>query len=419
MNNSPSERPQRILFVSQLFDPEPTFKGGEFAQALTREGFAVEVITGFPHYPGGKIYPGFQVRPIIRERLGDVDVTRLAIYPYHGKNLILRGLCYLSFFLTSSLYLLITSRSRDIIYVFYPAITAGLAALGAKVFRRSKVVIDIQDLWPDSLSATGVSNNKIIRTLIDFVCRLQYRHADHLVVLSQGFRNAVISRGAPPDRVSVIYNWADETLTPDDAAAGGYRSNDKFRALFAGNMGSAQGLSTLVDAAAIVGRERPDVSFYFMGAGIELDRLREHAERCASNITFLPRVPLKQVQTYLKRADCLLITLKPDDLFAITIPSKTQAYLHAGRPIVISAPGEAAELVKDAGAGFVARAGDADDIAAAIIRLRDTSPQQRAAMGRDGHSFYVRNLAFEKGVTAFAALFRRLAEARRSGSARP
>lgn len=423
MKRSPSGvSPQRILFVSQLFDPEPTFKGWKFAQALTQRGFSVEVITGFPNYPGGQLYPGYRIRPITREQRGDVKVTRLAIYPYHGRNVLLRALCYLSFFFSSALYLVLRSRRSDIIYVFYPAITAGFSALVAKLIRGPRVVIDIQDLWPDSLLATGVLKNRLIRNLLGLVSRIQYKSADRLVGLSQGFRDIMISRGAAPEKVKVIYNWADETVAADGLQPEGYGPGEHFRALFAGNMGAAQGLPALIEAASLVQNVRPDVVFYFMGAGIDVEPLKQQAARMTRNVRFLPRVPLEQVQGYLKSADCLLITLKPDDLFSITIPSKTQAYLFAGRPIMIAVPGEAAEMVRAAGAGVSAIPGDAADIAAAIVRLRDMNPDERARMGARGQSFYASNLAFDTGVAAFVKLFQELertAPAARSTASKP
>ncbi len=400
---------QRILFVSQLFDPEPTFKGLAFAKALASHGFRVEVVTGFPNYPGGKLYQGYRIRWLSKEIIDNVLVTRLAMFPYHGRSIFLRTLCYASFCFAATIYLTVSSRRDDIIYVFYPAITAGLSAIIAKFVRRCKVVIDIQDLWPDSLEATGVLSNRYIRVLIDLVCQLQYRNADRLCVLSQGFMNTLLSRGARPDQVRVIYNWADETILPQVVAPNGYNPHDGFRVLFAGNIGAAQGLSALVTAAEIVRRARPDISIYIMGDGIELSTLKKQALGSSGNIIFLPRVPLTQVQRYLKEADCLLIHLRPDKLFSITIPSKTQAYLYAGRPIVIAAHGEAASLVERAGAGIAARPGDPEDIARAIVRLRDTSLSERIDMGRRGREFYEANMSFNKGVHAFVELFCELA----------
>lgn len=401
-------RAPRVIYVSQLFDPEPTFKGLRYVQALVDQGFAIEVVTGFPNYPGGKIYDGYKIRLFSRERLGNVSVTRLAVYPYHGRNSLKRALAYASFCLSTAVYLTFCARKSDIIYVFYPAFTAGFAALLAKVLRGSKVIIDVQDIWPDSLDATGMIKSRMVNRILASACRVQYRVADHLVVLSNGFRDLLVSRGATPDKVSVIYNWAEETAAPSSRTPLAYHPADRFRALFAGNMGAAQGLFALIEAAAIVERERPDVAFYFMGSGIEVGALRAQAEASARNVSFIPRVPLEQVHSYLKEADCLMVHLRPDPLFAITIPSKTQAYLYAGRPVLMAVEGEAADLIEGAGAGLAARPGDARDIADKIIQLRDASPQARAAMGERGRGFYDRNLSFAKGVAATASLFHAL-----------
>jgi colanic acid biosynthesis glycosyl transferase WcaI len=408
VNVQSGARKSRIIYVSQLFDPEPTFKGLRYAQELASQGFHIEVVTGFPNYPGGKLYEGYNVRAIAREQIGKLHVTRLAIYPYHGKSAFKRALAYLSFSISAAIYLLYYAQKNDIIYVFYPALTAGYSALLAKVFRGSKVVIDVQDIWPDSLEATGMIKSRLLHRILGLVCRLQYRFADHLVVLSRGFRDLLVSRGADPEKVSVIYNWAEEASAPASRAPLAYHPADRFRALFAGNMGAAQGLSTLIEAAAIVENERPDVAFYFMGSGIEVGALRAQAEACARNVSFVPRVPLEQVHSYLTEADCLMVHLRPDPLFAITIPSKTQAYLYAGRPVLMAVEGEAADLIEGAGAGLAARPGDARDIADKIIRLRDAGPQARMAMGERGRVFYDQNLSFARGVAATASLFQAL-----------
>ena len=140
----------RLIFLSQLYDPEPTFKGAKFIDALQKSGFDIEVVTGFPNYPGGQVYDGYRIKPITREVLKNTKVTRLAIYPSHDRNALKRMLCYFSFFISSFLYLTLRAKKADLIYVSYPSLTAGLAAVGAKLFRRTPILLDVQDMWPDS-----------------------------------------------------------------------------------------------------------------------------------------------------------------------------------------------------------------------------------------------------------------------------
>ena len=403
----------RILFLSQLFDPEPTAKGLSFIQGLIERGIDAEVVTGFPNYPGGKVYPGYRMRWCQSETMEGVKITRLATYPSHDASAVKRISCYLSFYATSLLHLLFRARRNDLIYVYYPSLTAGLAAISAKLFRRTPVVLDIQDLWPDSLGASGMMTNRLLLAVVHFFCGLLYRNCNHIIVQSPGFRRLLLARGVPTDKITVIYNWADEIPPPEPAALpAGFQATDELRFLFAGNMGAAQGLAALLDAALLVQTARPDLAFYFLGSGAERGALEDHAARLRlHNVRFLPRVSMPEARAYLAAADCLIVHLKDQPLFQVTIPSKTQAYLFAGHPILMAVPGDAADLVKSAGAGLVAMPEQPADLAAKVLALAALTPAARAAMGARGRSFYLTRLSARQGLDATATLIRQHARA--------
>jgi len=416
-SHSAGRRRARIYIVSQLFDPEPTFKGLKFAKALKDGGSDVEVVTGFPNYPGGKIYEGYRIRPLKRETMSGVRVTRLAIYPDHGRRALRRIICYVSFMVTALVYLLINVRRGDIIYVFYPSLTAGFAALGARLFHGARIVVDIQDVWPDSLTATGMIGDGLMLRIIGSLCDILYKASDRIIVLSIGFRDLLVSRGVSPDKIRVIYNWAEESESPVVLATCAGPQTSEFSVLFAGNMGVAQGLETILDAAALVERVRPNIRFNFMGSGVEAGALQARAAAQHPNVRFLPRVALGDVGAHLRSADCLLVHLKDDPLFAITIPSKTQAYLYAGRPIVMAVRGEAAGIIERAGAGLVACPEDAAGVARRVIELHDMAPECRAEMGRRGRAFYEEHMSFDRGLAAFRDLVAELDEGHQNAPA--
>lgn len=402
-------RRPRLILLTQWFDPEPTFKGEIFARALHARGFDVEVVTGFPNYPGGKLYPGYRIRPIQREMIGPIHVTRLPLYPSHDQSAVGRAANYVSFFLSSCLYLLFGAQKADAIYVYHPPITVGCAAAIVRLFRRTPTIIDVQDMWPDTLKATGMIGNPRLLGLIEQVCLWLYRQVDHIVVLSPGFRNLLKDRGVPDGKISVIYNWADEQavagagLPVPDALA----SRVRFRVMFAGNMGRAQALGNVLDAAELVGRRAPHVDICMMGGGLEVANLQEKVSaRGLSNVHFLPQVPMREVGAFLNAVDCLLVHLRDDPLFAITIPSKTQAYLAAGKPVIMAVPGDAADLIREAGCGTVVPPEDAVALADAIVDMALLPREQIAALGRAAKRYYDDNLSLEKGVDTFATLFR-------------
>lgn len=155
----------RVLLLTQWFDPEPTFKGLVFARALVEKGFDVEVITGFPNYPGGKVYPGYKIKILQKEQIDGVSVVRVPLYPSHDKNKLGRILNYVSFSTSLVLYGLFSKRP-DVIYSYHPPLTVGVASAVIGFFRRVPVVNDIQDMWPDTLSSTGMISNRRVLSVV-------------------------------------------------------------------------------------------------------------------------------------------------------------------------------------------------------------------------------------------------------------
>ena len=401
----------RVLLMTQWFDPEPTFKGIVFARELVRQGFEVEVITGFPNYPGGKIYPGYKIRLVQKEQIEGVNVTRVPLYPSHDKSKIGRILNYVSFACSLMIYGLF-SKKADVIYAYHPPLTVGIAASIVGFFRSVPVVNDIQDMWPDTLSSTGMISNKRVITLVGKVCEWVYKRSTKIVVLSPGFRTLLVERGVPPEKIEVIYNWCAEDAI---AQASGektavFKPDAKFRILFAGNMGLAQALDVVLDAAVLLSTTAPQIEFVFLGGGLEVNNLKQLAQQLdLQNVVFLPPVSMAEVGAYLNAADALLVHLKKDELFRITIPSKTQAYMAAGRPILMAVDGDAADLVSNSHSGVVAKSGDAQSIADAAIKLLNATESERQTMAENGKAFYKANLSLSRGVERFGLIFKSLA----------
>jgi len=401
----------RILLLTQWFDPEPTFKGLVFARELVAQGFEVEVVTGFPNYPGGQLYSGYKVKLLQREVIDGVNVTRVPLYPSHGQSGIGRVLNYVSFAASSLLYGLFGARKPDVIYAYHPPLTVGMSAALIRLFRRVPVVYDIQDMWPDTLRATGMFSNEKALRLVSRVCDWVYRRVDQIVVLSPGFKRLLIERGVQAAKIDVIYNWCAEDMVCTAVAdkPGNFPSSDTFRVLFAGNMGKAQALDALMDAAAILKQRAANVSLVFLGGGVEVSRLQAVAQqKLLDNVIFLPGVPMAEVGAYLASADALMVHLKKDPLFTITIPSKTQAYMATGKPLIMGVEGDAAQVVCDAGCGLIAEPQNPQALADACIELSLLTEQMRAEMGQRGKEFYRQKLSLEVGVQRFGEHFRRL-----------
>ncbi|MEI6813805.1 MAG: glycosyltransferase family 4 protein [bacterium] len=403
----------RILLLTQWFDPEPSFKGLAFARELRALGHDVEVLTAFPNYPGGVIYPGYTLRWRQEERLEGFRIRRVWVYPSHDRNPIRRIISYGSFALTALLGGLRGMQRPDVIYAYHPPMTIGIPAVALGWWWGVPFVLDVQDLWPDTVATSGMMSSRPVLAVLSAFCNFVYRRAAHIAVLSQGFRRTLIGRGVPEHKVSVIRNWADEGrlafAPPDPAFKTTLGFDGRLVVLFAGTMGAGQALDVILDAARLARSRVPAALFVFVGDGTARAELEREAATL-DNVRFLPRQPLDAMGPILAMSDLLLVSLRDDALFRITIPSKTQAYLASGRPILMCVAGEAAEIVDEARAGMVVPPGSADAIVHALERFSALSEGERAELGANGKHYYDTHLSLRQGVATFGALFKQVVE---------
>jgi len=405
----------RILFIAHYFQPEPNFFIAlPFAKKLVEFGHEVEVLTGFPNYPGGKVFEGYRIRPLQREILEGIPVVRVPLYPSHDKSAIRRAISYASLAASQSTIGTFLVKPADVAFVNQGPATLGLPACVIRFLRQIPFVYTIQDLWPDTLEASGMFNSQLGLNMVNSWCNFVYKRASRIVVITPGFKRKLCERGVPENKIEVIYNWCD-----DSQIASGERNpqlskslgmEGRFNIVFAGNMGKAQSLSAVLDTAKIIAPEYPTVQFVFVGSGVEVDSLKDKATIMKlKNVLFLPRQPVSQIGAILSLADVLLIHLKNDPLFRITVPSKTQAYMAAGRPILIGVKGDAADLVKKAKAGLSCEPENPQSIAEAVRKFQAMSQQELGKMGANGRKFYEKELSFEIGARKYEKLFEAVA----------
>lgn len=399
---------KRILLITQWFDPEPTFKGLLFAKELVSRGFDVEVITGFPNYPGGKLYNGYRLKLVQKETIDGVLVTRVPLFPSHNKSKLGRIINYISFAFSSLFYGLIFAKRPDVIYAYHPPLTVGISVSIIKFFRRVPVILDIQDMWPDTLKATGMINNLRVLGLVTKICNLIYSSVTKIVVLSPGFKKLLIDRGVPNSKIEIIYNWADERVLRNinNQASAELVGIDGFKVMFAGNIGKAQGLDVILDAALLLKVEEPRAHFIILGRGLELNKLKRSAAAMnLDNVHFLPSVDMEKVGYFLNSADALLIHLNSNPLFEITIPGKTQAYMAVGKPIIMGVRGDASNLVSRADCGFCFEPENSAALVSAVKDLIFLTPAERETLGKNAENFYNKNLSVKVGVNLWVKVF--------------
>lgn len=395
----------RVLLVSQYYWPESFTITAEIAR-LTSVGFHVTVLTGQPNYPAGRIFPGYRPLSIRRETVQGIEVIRLPLLPRGSGSGLRLLLNYASFILSGLLIapFLLRGRRFDVIFVF--GLSPLLQALPAVLLSRLKgapMVIWVQDLWPESLSATGFIRNPALLGMVRILVRLIYRNSARILVQSEAFRAPVAALSPPGAAIHCVPNSGQtvpEGSTPSGAArALGERIARGFTIVFAGNLGHAQGLDTVLDALDRL-RDLPDVRLCLVGSGALDGWLAEERRRRDLTMLDLPgRFAPEDMPTILSQASALLVSLRQEEIFSLTVPSKMQTYLSAGRPILAALDGEGARILNEAGAGFASPAGDAEALATAIRRMARLPESERRAMGLSGRRYFDMHFAPDR-ITA-------------------
>lgn len=394
----------RVLVLSQYFWPE-SFIINDIVRTLDEQGHEVVVATGKPNYPDGKVFEGYRAFGTQRERYLDrIDVVRVPLWPRGGggaRNLILN---YLSFVIAGFFCLpwLLRKREFDAILVFAPSpILQAIPAIPLKWIKRAKLALWVQDLWPDSLAATGFVKNPHVLRMVGWLVKAIYRCCDKLLVQSQAFFMPV-ARYAPKEKIYYFPNSIRGERIAEESTAVPRELiellNNHFCVVFAGNLGTAQGLETIVQAAIEL-RGEPDLRVVLVGSGSRLAWLESQKRSLGLDNLVLPgRFPIQAMPYIFERSSALLVTLSDRDIFSQTVPSKIQAYLAAGKPILASLNGEGARVVIEAGAGLTSPAEQVHALVKNIREFQSMNPLQRKQMGRAGRDYFDRNFEMRSQV---------------------
>lgn len=384
--------------ISQWYDPEMGSAAipGVIARSLTDLGHEVSVVTGFPNYPTGKVYPGYRVRPYQHETRKNVSVHRAPMYASHDAHGGRRATNFLSFAAGASAVAVAKLSSVDAVLVYSSPATAAIPAMALRALRRRPFVVHIQDLWPESVLSSSLLGEEWanrVSALLHRFCDAVYRHASAVAVTSPGMADLIASRGVRETKISVIPNWADESSFRPVPANRRLRSelglDRRFTVMYAGNFGEYQALDVMIEAAASL-RDRADIQFALVGGGVTEDDLRRSVARNRlDNVLFIPPQPFDRMADLLALGDVQVISLQDRPLFHTTLPSKLQATLSAGRPVIAALVGDAADIVEASGAGIIVKPGSASALADAVRTLADQPSESVAALGRTGRTYYL------------------------------
>lgn len=395
----------KIGIVSQYYAPEDARIPTDLARSLRERGHSVRVITAFPSYPRGQVFDGYRQSWHHIEDDSGVRVRRVPTFVSHSQNPITRILTYLSFALASTLRWR-ELQSADVIYVYATQMTAAIGPAIWKAFGGPPFVLHVQDLWPESVTQSSLMPGGPVSRLVDRALtpwlRSLYRRAAGVIAIAPTMRELLTARGADPESLTVIPNWANE----GGKASRRKPEHDRTSVVYAGNFAPLQSLDLAIRAAAQV-VDLEGFRLTLIGSGVSEQALRHLTAECgASNVRILDRVPRDEMDQVYAESDYQLVTLQDLPIFRGTIPSKVQNSLNAGVPMITNVAGDVTSIVSDNRLGIVCEPGSIDSLVQAFRSAHAVSPEERASMGQRCRDYYDELMSLGNGVHAVESVLR-------------
>jgi glycosyltransferase involved in cell wall biosynthesis len=384
----------KVLLVTQYFYPE-NFKSNDIAIELTKKGHEVTVLTGLPNYPEGKIYKNYGFFKGSKEHHQGVNVIRTWLVPRGKGGGVRLFLNYFSWAFFASVRALTLSFQQkfDVVMVHEPSpITQGFPAILVSKIQKIPLHFWVLDLWPESLTSAGGIKNKMVLSVFEKVVKYIYNNSDKILISSKGFKESILAKGNYADKLVYFPNWAEDSILKGNADYPIPELPKGFKIIFAGNIGMAQDVMSIVKGALIL-KDQLDIHFIFVGDGRSKPQLEQFVDENNLNQTvhFLGRFPLDAMKTFFSRADVLLVSLKDELIFNLTVPAKLQAYMCTKTSILGMLNGEGAAIINDAKCGFSVKAADSEALAEQILSMYQMSEEERNSLGENGFKYYEEN----------------------------
>lgn len=386
----------KILIVTNHFYPE-NFKCNDLAFELQKRGHKVTVMTTIPNYPLGKYLDGYGVFKRRREVINGVTIHRSLITPRGKDNKIKLALNYLTGTIFASLRACLWSVTRrfDLVIVHETSpVMIGIPGVIIKRIQRIPMLFWVLDLWPESLQAAGDINNPLVLNCFRNLTRWIYRNSNRILISSKGFRRSICQMGDFNSRIHFFPNWIDNALTTTTTTSSSSHSPTPqipefpkgFNVLFAGNIGKAQDMPHVLDAARLL--LNTNVNFIILGDGRDRINAQQRAfQEGLTNVHFLGRYPLETMPDFFAKADVMFLVLKDEPIFALTVPAKVQAYMSAGKPIVAMINGEGADVINEADCGWSVPAESPEALANLLRQLANSPTQLLHQKGQNGRQY--------------------------------
>ena len=381
----------KILIVSQYFWPE-NFRINDFIPELIGKGHEVSILTGKPNYPSGKFFSEFLKKPFSFSNYMGADIYRVPIVP-RGSNTFQLFLNYISFVITGTLIgaWKLRKLKPDLIFVYEPSpVTVGIPAVVIGKLKKAPVVFWALDLWPETLQAVGGIQSKSVLWGIEKMVRFIYNNCTLVLGQSKSFVKSIQSHCDYPQRVQYFPSWAEKLHSAKNTSAKFFapeieKNDESFNILFAGNIADAQDMPAVLNAAELLRNHKP-IKWIIVGDGRRFEWLKSQVKKrqLEEHFIILGRFPLERMPSFFAHADALLVSLKKDPVFSLTIPAKLQTYLMTGIPILGMLDGEGSKIIEESNAGISSSASDSESLAAAAIKMSMLSSKERNQLGQNG-----------------------------------
>lgn len=416
----------RVLFLSHYYPPEgnaPANRVHALCRRWARDGHDVTVITCAPNVPSGVVYDGYRNRAWQTETIDGVRVVRVWTHLAPNQGTLRRILNYVSFLVTGALAG-IAARRPDVVVATSPQLFCGIAGALVARLRRRPFVLEIRDIWPESIVTVGALRNARLVRALEWLETRMYAAAAHIVTVGEGYREQLCQKGVAAEKITVISNGVDQEAFYPRAADPALRQRwglgERFVCAYVGTIGMASGLDVVLRAARrLAERGRTDIHFLIVGDGaVRAELAADAAQQGLDNVTFTGRLDKALIPPTLASVDVCLVHLKKRDLFATVMPSKIFEAAAMAKPIILGVEGHAAGLVRRAGCGICIEPENETELVAALERMAD-DPALAAALGQAGRDYFVRR--FDRAALAadYLEVIRRVREESAAEAERP
>lgn len=388
----------RVLLVTQYFYPE-NFKANDMAFELAKRGYDVTVLTAIPNYPQGRFFDGYGLLKKRNEVLNGVKVIRTLLFPRRNGATKWMVLNYISFTFFSSLKALRLgiTKKYDVILVHEPSpILIGIPAIIVKKIQKIPLHFWVLDLWPESLTAAGGIKNRNVLSFFNRLTKWIYRNSDTLMIGSKGFRQSIESKGNFSSKIDYFPNWVEDAFISPETGLKIPTIPEGFNIMIAGNMGESQDLPHIMETAKLL--RGTNINFVFIGDGRKKTFVEEFSRKngLENQIYCLGKFPPKYMPVFFNKADILFFALRKSPIFSLTVPSRLQAYMSSGKPIVAMIDGEGADLIKEAECGWSVPAEEPNELASLLSSLSKMNPEILMEKGKNGKIYSQNYFQFSK-----------------------